>query len=194
MERRTFTVTSLGSQALILGYTWLAEHNPEIDWQTHKVRMSRCPAKCQTCRKEETTEHRERTAKARANAEWIRKICMGPFPGLNPEGESEEELDLSDSEKLDPDATGSEDDLVFEEGDRLFYVKMLTEAEFIRATQTMSYHLAEAAQKHARAQVKIPEYLWEFEEVFAKDSFDMLLERKVWDHAIELLPVDPQEL
>ena len=48
-ERTTFAVTSLGSQALIPGYTWLAEHNPEIDWQIHKVKMSHCPTKCQTC-------------------------------------------------------------------------------------------------------------------------------------------------
>ena len=44
------------------------------------------------------------------------------------------------------------------------------------------------AQKHLKAQVKLPEYLREFKEVFAKDSFDMLPERKVWDHAIELMP------
>ena len=77
---------------------------------------------------------------------------------------------------------------MFEEGDRLFYVKMPTEAEFIRATQTTSYHLAEATQKNLKVQVKIPEYLREFEEVFAKDSFNTLPERKVWDHAIELMP------
>ena len=87
-ERTTFVVTSLGSQALILGYTWLAEHNPKIDWQTRKVKMSRCPTKCQTCQKEETAECRERTAKARADAECIRKIRMGPFPGLAPKGKS----------------------------------------------------------------------------------------------------------
>ena len=66
---------------------------------------------------------------------------MGPFPGLDPEGESEEEVDLSDSDEPDADTTSSEDDLVFEEGDRLFYVKMPTEAEFIWATQTTSYRL-----------------------------------------------------
>ena len=84
---------------------------------------------------------------------------MGPFPGLAPEGEPEEELDLSDSGEPDAEVTGSKDDLVFEEGDRLFYVKMPAEAEFIRATQTTSYHLAEVAQKNLKAQVKIPKYL-----------------------------------
>ena len=40
MERTTFAVTSLGKQDLILGFTWLEEHNPEIDWQTRKISMS----------------------------------------------------------------------------------------------------------------------------------------------------------
>ena len=34
MERTTFVVTNLGKQDIILGFTWLQEHNPEIDWQT----------------------------------------------------------------------------------------------------------------------------------------------------------------
>ena len=49
-ERMSFTVTNLGKQDIILGFTWLQEHNPEIDWQTWKVVMSRCPDKCHTCR------------------------------------------------------------------------------------------------------------------------------------------------
>ena len=39
-ERTTFAVTNLGRQDLILGFTWLEEHNLEIDWQTRKVSMS----------------------------------------------------------------------------------------------------------------------------------------------------------
>ncbi|KAG5736025.1 hypothetical protein E4T56_gene18331 [Termitomyces sp. T112] len=31
-EQATFAVTSLGKQDMILEFTWLHEHNPEIDW------------------------------------------------------------------------------------------------------------------------------------------------------------------
>jgi hypothetical protein len=31
-ERTQLAVTSLGKQSMILGFTWLCEHNPEIDW------------------------------------------------------------------------------------------------------------------------------------------------------------------
>ena len=42
-ERTTFAVSDLGKHKLILGHSWLREHNPEIDWTTGKVKMSRCP-------------------------------------------------------------------------------------------------------------------------------------------------------
>ena len=41
---------------------------------------------------------------------------------------------------------------------------------------------------YAKAEVEIPEYLREFKDVFAKESFDTLPERKPWDHAIGLEP------
>jgi len=42
-ERTLFDVTGLGKQKLILGHSWLRKHNPEIDWVTGEVKMSRCP-------------------------------------------------------------------------------------------------------------------------------------------------------
>jgi hypothetical protein len=36
-ERTQFAVTSLGKQSMILGFTWLREHNLKIDWQTKEV-------------------------------------------------------------------------------------------------------------------------------------------------------------
>jgi len=31
---------------VILGILWLAHHNPEIDWRTGEVKMTRCPEEC----------------------------------------------------------------------------------------------------------------------------------------------------
>jgi hypothetical protein len=39
-ERVQLAVTGLGKQKLILGYSWLRKHNPEINWDTWEVRMS----------------------------------------------------------------------------------------------------------------------------------------------------------
>jgi hypothetical protein len=52
-ERTQLAITRLGKQSLILGYNWLHNHNPEIDWQTKDVKMSRCPLQCSTCRVED---------------------------------------------------------------------------------------------------------------------------------------------
>jgi hypothetical protein len=45
-KHMTFMVTSLGKQDIILGLAWLCEHNPEVNWQMNKVKMSRCPNHC----------------------------------------------------------------------------------------------------------------------------------------------------
>jgi hypothetical protein len=47
-ERVTAEVTDLGKNQMILGYTWLSHHNPEIDWTTGIIQMTRCPWTCQT--------------------------------------------------------------------------------------------------------------------------------------------------
>ena len=31
---------------VILGMPWLVRHNPEIDWRTGEVKMTRCPEEC----------------------------------------------------------------------------------------------------------------------------------------------------
>ena len=41
-EHAVFEVCDLGKSNLIIGYTWLHKHNPEIDWETGKVEMMRC--------------------------------------------------------------------------------------------------------------------------------------------------------
>ncbi len=51
-ERILFAVTGLGRKNVILGFTWLKEHNPEIDWETKEVKLTRCPRRCTECRDE----------------------------------------------------------------------------------------------------------------------------------------------
>lgn len=47
-ERLRFAVCSLGKTDIILGHLWLAVHNPEINWRTGKVALTRCPPFCGT--------------------------------------------------------------------------------------------------------------------------------------------------
>ena len=45
-EHAFFAVTSLGSQKVIMGYSWLQKYNLDIDWSTREVKMSRCSGSC----------------------------------------------------------------------------------------------------------------------------------------------------
>ena len=97
---------------------------------------------------------------------------------------------MEEESESDPDSDvvclSPEDTLV--DGDRLLYVNPPLETELIHASGTTSQRLAEASQKYAKPETEIPEYLRGFKDVFAKESFDALPERKLWDHAIELEP------
>jgi len=42
-KRMLLAVSGLGKQNLILGYDWLKDHNPKIDWEKGKVEMTCCP-------------------------------------------------------------------------------------------------------------------------------------------------------
>jgi len=42
IERMRMDVCNLGRTDIILGMPWLQAHNPEINWETEEVRMTRC--------------------------------------------------------------------------------------------------------------------------------------------------------
>jgi len=61
-ERMLLAVSGLRKQSLILGYNWLKDHNPKVDWEKGEVEMTRCPLWCEegrALRKEQT--HQKRT-------------------------------------------------------------------------------------------------------------------------------------
>jgi len=47
-HRERIEIDVIGGQkwTVILGMLWLARHNPEIDWRTGEVKMTRCPEEC----------------------------------------------------------------------------------------------------------------------------------------------------
>src|SRR3981189_2828398 len=125
-ERTQLAVTSLGKQSMILGFTWLREPNPEIDWQTKEVRMSRCPPQCSTCRAEAKVKRQaERAATAQIHA-----CRAGSFPVLIEEIVDEDE--------------GS---------DRIFVAHIHGEdaEHFVGAASTVSQRLAEAFTRNSKA-------------------------------------------
>jgi len=45
-ERTEIDVIGEQKWTVILGMLWLARYNPEIDWKTGEVKMTRCPEEC----------------------------------------------------------------------------------------------------------------------------------------------------
>ena len=46
VKRMRMDICDLGKTKVILGMPWLAAHNPEINWETGEVKMTRCPPLC----------------------------------------------------------------------------------------------------------------------------------------------------
>jgi len=82
-----FTVTGLGKQKLILGHSWLRNHNPEIDWVTGEVKMSRCPPRCCSGCRDKAQE--ERIA-WKAEIQQMEAVSDGPVPELHTDSKEEE--------------------------------------------------------------------------------------------------------
>ncbi len=115
LECSLFAVTILGRQTLILGITWLREHNPEIDWRTSQVAMAHClPRCCIGCR----DEIREEQKTLKTEAANINACRAGPFPAAM-EDTSNSELPTSDIP------------FDLEEGDCVWATGLLLEAEYI---------------------------------------------------------------
>src|SRR5258707_50610 len=45
-KRAHLAVANLRQQIVIIGHSWLTLHNPEVDWVSQKVSMTRCPPSC----------------------------------------------------------------------------------------------------------------------------------------------------
>src|SRR5436190_9819246 len=138
-------MTSLGKQNFIIGYTWLKEHNPEVNWETGEVKMTCCKpsSHCTGCKKE---LHEEKKASLKEEAK-VNACRAGPSPSLTPEESCPEDSD-------DPEPSDLPFDL--EEGDRVWVSGLLPDdaEEHINATSTISQRLAEGFK---RTSAPIPE-------------------------------------
>jgi hypothetical protein len=153
-ERTQLAVTLLGKQSLILGYNWLHNHNPEINWQTKDIKMSRCPVQCSTCRVEDKRDAKIwKSMTSQINACW-----SGAFPMMVEEDEDESphvDADETDEEAqdtcpaLDDDLDSDVDNVIIKEDDRVFMtmVHLVDPQHFVRALSMVSGRLAEPLPK-----------------------------------------------
>jgi len=175
-ERMLLTVSNLGKQSMILGYTWLKDHNPEVNWQTGEVQMNRCPPRCEGY----CAIRKERASQKKVEAKAV-NICQSRPSPEHVEGSEEDKMPLWICE------------VEYEPGDRLFMTRIFSEpaVEDLYATSTISQKLAEGACRALKTQkglLTLLDCAKGFESVFAKENFDILPEHRQWDHTIELVP------
>jgi len=182
-EHILLAVTRLGKQSMILGFTWLDKHNPEIDFHARFIKMTRClPCCCVGCQADRKAEWNAR----REDTERINTCQTGPFPAFVEDADEEDETEPTPEQSPDPEADFPDEPL--EEGDRIWATGLFPQAEHIRATATVSQQLAEGFRQNSQPSECIPPHLRDFHAVFSKDSFDELPGTKPWDHAVELAP------
>ena len=130
-KRILLAVSGLGKQSLILGYDWLKDYNPRIDWEKGEVEMTRCLLQYEGGH----TMQKEQTHQKRIELRALQLYHDGPTPLF------QEELELEDTPPLTyyPD---------WEPRDQLFLIRIfpeLTQAN-LQAMATTSQHLAEGAR------------------------------------------------
>jgi len=129
-SERTLTVSSLGRQNMILSYTWLKDHNPEVNWQTGEVQMNRCLPQCKGC----CVIQKEQASQKRIETRALNVCQSGPSP---------EYAEDSEEDKAPVQTCEAE----YEPRDRLFMTRILpdTTVEDLCAASTTSQKLAEGA-------------------------------------------------
>jgi hypothetical protein len=188
-EHTQLAVTHLGKQSLVLGYNWLCNHNPEINWQTKDVKMSHCPIQCSTCRVED-----KREAKIQKSTTSQNNACRsGAFPTMVEEDEDESPHVNTDktNEEAQDTFPAFEDDFTIEEDDRVFImmVHLVNAHHFVCALSTVSRCLAEAFAKNSKPKGYediVPMSFHAYADVFSETAFDSLPEHCKYDHAIDL--------
>ncbi|KAG5349673.1 hypothetical protein C0989_002444 [Termitomyces sp. Mn162] len=178
------------------------------NWAQGKVTMSWCPQRCSACatkaqedHKAEGQEHTAIQACCTSNLPFVDLDLLDLPPlafshrealykddqssGRAPEEELEEEFGgIHNSELLDE---------AVEVGDWIYTITLCSPPYIVEiwASQTTSQQLAQVFAANSMLwalQDVVPPYLHIFKNVFSKASFDLLLEHKKWDYAIELMP------
>ena len=77
-KRMLLAVSGLGKQSLILGYNWIKDHNPKINWGKEKVKITCCPLWCEGGR----ALQKEQTYQKRIKLCALQSCRDGPTPLL----------------------------------------------------------------------------------------------------------------
>ncbi|KAF9803489.1 hypothetical protein IEO21_09671 [Rhodonia placenta] len=85
IEKTVFMVMDIGPEDVIVGLDWLCKHNPEINWETDSLKLSRCPEMCgarKTGRMEQAATVCDMGVRPMACRAWKQGIMLPGAPQL----------------------------------------------------------------------------------------------------------------
>ena len=164
-----FFVTDLGDKNMLLGYSYLFKHNPQIDWQAGEWEFTRCPDTC---------------------AARVRKMQASI---LEASDELQEELELLESST---DTIGEEDPINqylnwIDMNNPSEYQHGETIATMF--DQNMDEELDDTFEDEDTKNWKshVPDWLHDYGNVFSKRKSERMPERKTYDHPIDFVEGKP---
>lgn len=163
---QSLLVTDIGRKEVIIGLTYLREHNPEVNWEKETIRFSRCPAVC---------------------APKSMKVQDEDLDGLHLPHLEEVATDTYDDPLCDESWT---------DPDQFIHWVEFSEDPEARCVRAQLHPISEERAAHNAEEgeldkdywsSKVPNHYHEFGDVFSKKASDRMPLRKPYDHAIELV-------
>ena len=159
-SRNRILITDLGNKDMIIGYSFLKRHNPEIDWASGEWRFTRCPDNCALrARKTKTTQEEADELEFEEAISW--DDLLDEIGQVDQENPYINWLSTDDQDELEIAEVIADHTAKWDEG-------------FEDTPETTDW------KQH------VPKYLWEYGDVFSKQKSERMPARKAYDHAIDL--------
>ena len=162
--RQYLFVTQLGDKDMMLGYSYLYQHNPEIDWESGEWVFTRCPETCAS-----------RACKIRVDEAGADELHLEPDllweSLLDNLGEEDTEnpyinwIDMHNSEEKTQAAV---------------IASMLDE-------QDVDEELDQEDEDTTKWKSLVPTWLYDYGDIFSKRESERMPERKAYDHPIDFV-------
>ena len=179
----TLLITGLGKQKIILGFPWLNEHNPDIDWKTGKFTWQTANRGQRRPLKIKRYHAKEHPLKPLESARRLARIALGPRrplpkPTITEEPDQEEKLNRTQNPTTDNEIL-------------LAYIEEVRKPNEIwinaKTTSAIEFHLKHDEKKDdLPLEQRVPKEYHEYLDVFDENKADRFPGSRSWDHKIEL--------
>jgi deoxyuridine 5'-triphosphate nucleotidohydrolase len=169
-----FHVVDLGNKRMIIGMSWLREHNPIIDWETGQLEFQRCPSTCGGA------------AQLNKNLRTLFETTMEFDSDITEYEPPEMGINLVETTLASEDPYINFLDVFSAEG-----LCPILDPEEINLYENHSTRIARDAigQKKLQTYEDIAKGPYrDYLDVFSEEGFKELPPHRHWDHAIDLVP------